>query len=85
VWIKVRLLRALADKLTYPLFIILGILGSFGAVIFSIPFALYLKLTQKPSQHELFEEIFHRAISLIEMHKIRFGDYPENLMASGVV
>jgi hypothetical protein len=78
-------MKFLKDKLIWPLFILLGILGSIGAMVFSIPLGLYMKLTRKPSQHELFEEVFHRAISLIEMHKIRFGDYPENLSKPGVI
>jgi hypothetical protein len=80
-----RLLKALYDKLFYPLLIVMGIFGALGAMVFSVPLALYMKLTRKPSQHELFEEVFHRAISLIEMHKVRFGDYPENLSTSGVI
>jgi hypothetical protein len=80
-----RVLRTLYNQLFYPLFILLGIFGAIGAIVFSIPLSLYMKLTRKPSQHELFEESFHRAISLIEMHKVRFGDYPENLSVSGVI
>lgn len=78
-------MKFLRDNLIWPLFILLGILGSIGAMVVSVPLALYMKLTKKPSQHELFEEVFHRAISLIEMHKIRFGDYPENLSKPGII
>jgi hypothetical protein len=78
-------MKFLKDKLIWTLFVLLGILGSIGAIVFSIPLGLYLKLTRKSSQHESFEEVLHRAISLIEMHKIRFGDYPENISMPGVI
>ncbi len=80
-----KFLKNVYGQLFYIVMILLGLLAALGGIVLSIPISLYAKVFREKSNNELFEEIFHRAISMIELHQVRFGHYPENLSVPGII